>query len=89
MLFLFTVSFEATKPTTEEARNAISKMIGEVIEILKTDFGVKDDIATGYVSISPYYGWLDSGRTLVGQRAMQALLERKSIESFKSQMEMQ
>ena len=70
----FTITAEALEPTTEEARNASSKMISEAITILKDEFGITgDEIVTNYMNINPYYEWLDGGRTLTGQRATQSL----------------
>ncbi len=70
----FSITAEALESTTEEARNASSSMIEEAVKILKEEFGITDDeITTDYMNISPYYQWLDSGRTLMGQKATQTL----------------
>ncbi len=70
----FTITAESLEPTTEEARNASSKMISEAISILKDEYGITDDeIVTNYMNINPYYEWVDGSRTLSGQRATQSL----------------
>ena len=70
----FSITAEALESTTEEARNASSDMIANAVEILKDEYGITDDeITTDYMNISPYYQWLDSGRTLMGQKATQTL----------------
>lgn len=70
----FSISSEAIKPTTEEARNATSKMINDAIEHLKDEFGITDsELKTSYMNISPYYEWRDNERVLVGQRANQSV----------------
>ncbi len=70
----FTITAEAMENTTEDARNTSSLMIASAVEILKDEFGITDDeITTNYMNISPYYEWLDGGRTLMGQKATQSL----------------
>ena len=70
----FTITSEAVESTTEEARGESSRMIDEAVKIIKDEFGITDDeITTDYMNISPYYQWLDSGRTLMGQKATQTL----------------
>ncbi len=73
----FTITAEALESTTEEARNASSAMVEEAVKILKDEFGItEEEITTDYMNISPYYQWLDSGRTLMGQKATQTLTIR-------------
>lgn len=70
----FSITAEALESTTEGARNASSAMVEEAVKILKDEFGITDDeITTDYMNISPYYQWLDTGRTLMGQKATQTL----------------
>lgn len=70
----FSITAEAISLTTEEARNETAKMIQDALLILKDEFGITDDeITTDYMNISPYYEWIDSKRTLTGQRATQSL----------------
>ncbi len=70
----FSITAEALSPTTEEARNKTAKMIQDALLILKDEFEITDDeITTDYMNISPYYEWIDSKRTLTGQRATQSL----------------
>lgn len=70
----FSITAEALESTTEGARNASSAMVEEAVKILKDEFGITDDeITTNYMNISPYYQWLDTGRTLMGQKATQTL----------------
>ncbi len=70
----FSITAEAVESTTEEARGESSAMIDEAVKIIKDEFGITDDeITTDYMNISPYYQWLDSGRTLMGQKATQTL----------------
>ncbi len=70
----FSITAEALEATTEEARNASSDMIANAVDILKDEYGITDDeITTDYMNISPYYQWLDTGRTLMGQKATQTL----------------
>ncbi len=70
----FSITAEALESTTEGARNASSAMVEEAVKILKEEFGITDDeITTDYMNISPYYQWLDTGRTLMGQKATQTL----------------
>ena len=73
----FTITAEALESTTEGARNASSAMVEEAVKILKDEFGItEEEITTDYMNISPYYQWLDSGRTLMGQKATQTLTIR-------------
>lgn len=73
----FTITAEALESTTEEARNTSSAMVEEAVKILKDEFGItEEEITTDYMNISPYYQWLDSGRTLMGQKATQTLTIR-------------
>lgn len=70
----FSITAEATESTTEEARNASSMMVEKAVEILKDEFGITEEsFTTDFMQISPYYEWLDGGRTLVGQKATQKL----------------
>ena len=46
---------------------------------LKNGLGVTDkDLETGWISISPYYEWVDGQRTLVGQKASQSVKVKTS-----------
>ncbi|MGN1163470.1 MAG: SIMPL domain-containing protein [Candidatus Ornithospirochaeta sp.] len=70
----FSITAENTKATTEEARNASAAMVEKAVEILADEFGIGDDsLTTDYMVVSPYYEWLDGGRTLIGQKATQKL----------------
>ena len=70
----FTVSAEAVKETTEEARNTIDGIITEAVNILKEKYGVKtEDIKTNYLSLSPEYAYVDNQRVLTGQRGYQSI----------------
>ena len=70
----FSITAESTKPSTEEARNDSATMINKAVEILKDEYGISDDsLTTDFMMVSPYYEWLDGGRTLVGQKATQKL----------------
>ena len=70
----FTVSAEFTAPTTDEARAKTDEIINSAVAILKEGYGVEDkDIATGYLSLSPYYEWKGDSRVLAGQRGYQSI----------------
>ena len=70
----FSITAEATEGTTEGARNASSMMVEKAVEILKDEFGITEEsFTTDFMQISPYYEWLDGGRTLIGQKATQKL----------------
>ena len=75
----FTVSAEAIKDTSEEARAAVAEMMNAAVASLKAGLGVTDkDLETGWISISPYYEWVDGQRTLVGQKASQSVTVKTS-----------
>ena len=79
----FSITAESTKPSTEEARNDSATMINKAVEILKDEYGISDDsLTTDFMMVSPYYEWLDGGRTLVGQKATQKLTIVLSDESL-------
>ncbi|MCI7606448.1 MAG: SIMPL domain-containing protein [Spirochaetales bacterium] len=70
----FSITSEATEPTTEGARNASSMMVEKAVNILKDEFGITEEsFTTDFMQISPYYEWVDGTRTLVGQKATQKL----------------
>lgn len=70
----FTVSAEAVEPTSEEARMAVARMMNEAVANLRNGLGVTDeDLETGWISINPYYEWVDGQRTLRGQKASQSV----------------
>lgn len=70
----FTVSAEAIKETSEEARIAVAEMMNEAVSKLREGLGVTDkDLETSWISINPYYEWIDGQRTLVGQKATQSV----------------
>ena len=70
----FTVSAEAVKDTTDEARNAVDGIITEAVKVLKDEYGVSDeDIRTNYLSLSPEYTYIDNQRVLTGQRGYQSI----------------
>lgn len=70
----FTVSAEFTAETTDEARAKTDDIINSAVAILKESYGVEDkDIATGYLSLSPYYEWKGDSRVLAGQRGYQSI----------------
>lgn len=70
----FSITAESLSDTTEDARNTTAKMVNDAVLILKDEFGITDDeITTDYMNISPYYEWIDSKRTLTGQKAAQSL----------------
>lgn len=70
----FTISAESIESTSDEARAKTSTMINQAVDILMNDFGIaRNDIATNYIDISPYYEWQDNQRILRGQCASQSL----------------
>lgn len=70
----FTLSADAIRDTTEEARQASSEMVAKAVQMMKEEFGIEDkDIHTNYMNISPYYEWREGGRVLVGQEVNQSL----------------
>ena len=70
----FSITAESTRPSTEEARNESAGMVAKAVGLLKDEFGIGDEnLTTDYMVVSPYYEWVDSGRTLVGQKATQKL----------------
>lgn len=70
----FTLSADAIRDTTEEARQASSEMVAKAVKMMKEEFGIEDkDIHTNYMNISPYYEWREGSRVLVGQEVNQSL----------------
>lgn len=70
----FTVSAEALRDTTDEARNAIDGIITEAVKIMKDKYGVSDEeIRTNYLTLSPEYTYVDNQRVLAGQRGSQSI----------------
>ncbi len=70
----FTVSAEATKETSEEARGETDRIINEAVSVLTEKYGVSvDDIKTNYLTLSPEYSYVDNQRVLVGQRGSQSI----------------
>lgn len=70
----FTVSYEVIKPTSEEASSSANEVINRASAILIDDFGLnEDDLETGYLSVGPYYEWVENERVLKGQRATQSI----------------
>lgn len=70
----FTVSAEATKETSEEARSETDRIINEAVSVLTEKYGVSvDDIKTNYLTLSPEYSYVDNQRVLVGQRGSQSI----------------
>ena len=70
----FSISAEFTAETTDEARAKTDEIINSAIAILKDNYGVQDkDIASGYLSLSPYYEWKDNNRVLAGPRGYQSV----------------
>ena len=70
----FTVSAEATRETSEEARGETDRIINEAVSVLTEKYGVSvDDIKTNYLTLSPEYSYVDNQRVLVGQRRSQSI----------------
>lgn len=70
----FTVSAEAVKDTTDEARNAIDGIITEAVDVLEEKYAVSaEDIRTNYLSLNPEYAYVDNQRVLTGQRGYQSI----------------
>ncbi|MDR2935937.1 MAG: SIMPL domain-containing protein [Rikenellaceae bacterium] len=68
-----TVSLSETARTTRLAQEAVGKMAGRVLGILK-DSGIEDkDIMTASLTFNPEYEWRVSRSVLVGQRAEQGI----------------
>lgn len=70
----FQISAECIADTTDEARKGTDAIIGEAISVLKEKYSVSDEnIETGYLSLSPYYVWIENERVLKGQRGAQSV----------------
>lgn len=70
----FTLYASSVKDSAEEARGTVSVMINSALDTLKAEFGVIDeDITTSYISINPYYEWVDGKRELKGQSASESV----------------
>ncbi len=70
----FTVSAEATRETSEEARIETDRIITEAVNVLLEKYGVeKEDIKTNYLSLNPEYSYVDNQRVLVGQHGYQSI----------------
>ncbi len=70
----FTIQAEAVRDTGEDARSDASLLINKAIGILTEEFGVeREDLKTGYISISPYYEWVDGNRVIKGQCASESV----------------
>ena len=80
----FTVTATATEDTTDEARIAVSSMINEAADILKSEFAVaEDDITTTMISAYPEYRWTEDGNELIGQRANESIsVKIRNIEAL-------
>ncbi len=67
------VSVSQTAQTTRLAQEAVGKMTGAVLSILKSS-GIEDkDIMTASLTFNPQYEWRNNRSILIGQRAEQSI----------------
>ncbi len=68
-----TVSMSKVESTTRLAQEAVGRMAGQVLAILK-EAGIEDkDIQTASLRFNPEYQWRNNRSVLVGQRAEQSI----------------
>lgn len=68
-----TVSMDKTERTTRLAQEAVGRIAGQVVALLK-DSGIEDkDIMTASLRFNPEYEWVKNRRVLVGQHAGQSI----------------